>query len=58
MLEEVFKAQFIASFCASWCAVNYADACARGESDRLETPPMEDAIHLADCAWREWQKVH
>jgi len=51
MNEEQFKAQFIASFCAAWCANNYNDACMRGEQERLENPPMEDAKCLADSTW-------
>lgn len=58
MNESEFKAQFIAGFCASWCAANYADACVRGEQEYLEKPPMEDAIYLADCAWAEWLSIN
>ena len=58
MLEEVFKAQFIASFCAAWCAANYDMANATGKPEYLEKPPMEDAIFLADCAWDEWLAVN
>ena len=56
MNEEQFKFNFISTFCAAWCAQNHADSCLMGTQERLETPPMEDAIYLADCAWGEWLK--
>lgn len=58
MDEKTFKTQFIATFLASWCAKHYEDACMRGEHDRLMHPPVNDAEHLADCAWEEWCANH
>jgi hypothetical protein len=48
---QEFKRMFAAQFLASWVATNYNDYCARGLQDHLETPPVEDAVFLADKAW-------
>lgn len=55
--EQRFKEQFIASFLASWCAVNYTEYCVQGAQKLLGKPPVEDAIHLADEAWKHYYGV-
>ena len=50
--ELVFKQYFIASFLASICANSYIESCMRGEYSKLMTHPVEDAIYLADSAWK------
>ncbi len=57
MEEDKFKETFAATFLATWCATQYDHACAMGIAERLEKPPVEDAIYLADTAWAEMQKV-
>jgi hypothetical protein len=54
MDESQFKDNFISTFCATWCAINRQECIDRGWHERLEKPPMEDAIYLADCAWGRW----
>lgn len=57
MDEATFKATFIATFLATWCVANYDDACMRGEQERLNKPPVEDAKYLAARAWEHMQEV-
>jgi len=57
MDEDKFKEMFAATFLATWCATQYDHACAMGQAAKLEEPPVEDAIYLADTAWAELQKV-
>ncbi len=51
--KELFKQRFIANFLASYCTENYSDACSHNQHDRLRNPPVEDAEHLAECAWEK-----
>ena len=55
--KQRFKEQFIVTFLATWCATNHADACMRDEHERLEHPPVEDAIELADTVWQRLVEV-
>lgn len=55
--QDKFCEQFVAVFCASWCAKHYEDVCINNEQERLEKPPIEDAVYLADCAWTEYVNV-
>ena len=48
--EHAFKLQFISNFLSTWCANEYKDACMRGEQERLEEPPVDNAQFLADTA--------
>ncbi len=57
MDEDKFKANFIATFLATWVANNYDDACFNGEHERLNHPPVEDAEMLATKAYEEWQNL-
>lgn len=49
--ELAFRRNFATQFLASWCAVNFADFCARDLQERLQNPPVEDAEFLAGTAW-------
>lgn len=55
--EKLFKAQFISSFLATWCANNYEDAISSGNHEILHRPPVEDAEFLADKAWDHYQDM-
>jgi hypothetical protein len=44
---------FAATFLATWCANNYDEICARGEHDRFNRMPVEDAVHLGEQAWKQ-----
>ena len=57
MNEKEFKRHFTATFLATWVANNYDDACMRGQHSRLEHPPVDDALFLADAAWEEYVKI-
>lgn len=56
MKEDEFIDNFMTTFLASWTANNFDLICARGEWERLENPPVEDAIYLAECAWSKVQE--
>jgi len=51
--EKEFKEQFVTVFLATYAANNYAECCMLGDHTRIEHPPVEDAMHLANCAWNE-----
>jgi hypothetical protein len=51
MIEDRFKEQFIASFLGSWTAKHYEECCALGQHERLNRPPVEDAVYLSCAAW-------
>lgn len=50
--ERAFKAQYVAAFLAMWTVHHYDQACALGTQAMLHDPPVEDAMHLANTAWR------
>ena len=54
MNEKTFKDNFISTFLASWCATHYNDYCMQSKQEQLENPPVEDAIYLADEAWKKY----
>lgn len=56
--EHTFKSQYIASFVATWAANNYEDSCMRGEQERLNRPPLEDAMFLANAAWAHYLEIY
>lgn len=49
--ELIFKQRFAIQFIANWAAINYSDFCTRGLHKELHTPPIEDAIFLAQKSW-------
>ena len=55
--EEIFKQQFIATFCATWAASKYEMACMTGDHKKLHEPPYEDAVFLAEKHWEHIQKL-
>ena len=56
MNEKSFERAVAAAFLGTWLANNYQDACNRGEHERLNRPPVEDAAFLAGKALEEWKK--
>ena len=52
-----FSKMFVVNFISTWAANEYADACARAEHERLENPPIEDAVDLAQSAWRKLEDL-
>jgi hypothetical protein len=57
MNEEQFKAHYIATFLASWAVMEYDGACSTGQHALLNNPPVEDAVFLADKAWKALQAI-
>lgn len=52
-MKEVFVGDFVTAFLATWCANNYDEICMRGQHDRFDRMPVEDAFHLAEKAWKQ-----
>lgn len=51
--EKAFKSAYIANFLATHMAINYDDDCLNGHPGlRYKNQPVEDAVHLANCAWK------
>jgi hypothetical protein len=56
--ETQFKTTYIATFLATYMAVNYDNDCMNGHpGKRYENQPVEDAKFNAECAWEEYQRV-
>jgi hypothetical protein len=53
--EMAFKKTFAVQFLASYAATHYNDACARGDQEKLQRLPVEDAEFLAKAAWDHWR---
>ena len=49
--KRLFIDRFVACFLANWCVQQYEECCNGGDHDRIEHPPVEDAVHIAECAW-------
>ena len=52
--ERTFKQQFAIQFMAAYIAGKNDFCCTHGRHDSLRNPPVEDARHLAECAWEKW----
>jgi hypothetical protein len=57
-LQLEFKTAWVAAFTATWAAINYAEACADGQHERLENPPLSDAEYLAMVHWQKWKNLN
>lgn len=58
MNREQFIAAYMANFLASYMALRYEDDCLRGhEGEPYNHQPVEDARHLAECAWQQMQDL-
>jgi hypothetical protein len=44
-------------FLATWAATNYTDYCMNSQQEQLSNPPVEDAVFLADEAWKKLQSI-
>ena len=49
-----FKRQFAIQYMAAYVAGRTDECCSRGQHESLRNPPVEDARHLAECAWEKW----
>jgi len=58
MNEEQFIQTYIATFLASYMAQRYERDCAAGHpGEPYNHQPIEDARHLAKCAWKQLQEI-
>lgn len=56
MNELEFKRNYVATFLASYMASRYDSDCANGHiGEPYDHQPIEDAIDLADRAWKAWE---
>lgn len=53
--RDTFINTFVINFLSSWCATHFEDYCSRGLQGRLEDPPVDDAMYLAERAWERLQ---
>lgn len=54
MNKEQFIQTYAANFLASYMASRYERDCAEGHpGEPYNHQPIEDAYHLAECAWRQ-----
>lgn len=51
MTKEQFIENFTTQFVATWTAQNYNNFCSIGKQERLEYPPVVDAVFLAKKIW-------
>ena len=52
MDEKQFKTAYVAQFLASYMAQRYDQDCLEGHpGEPYAHQPVEDALHLAECAW-------
>jgi hypothetical protein len=54
---ERFVNAYVPAFLAAHTASIYSEACALDQHDRLTSPPVEDAVHLAVCAWLALREI-
>lgn len=55
--KEEFVNNYIVTFVATRAALKYEDACMRGDHENLRKHyDMEDAIGLADDAWKAYEE--
>jgi hypothetical protein len=58
MDEQQFKDHYIATFLASYMAVNHESDCLHGHpNQRYNHQPIEDAIFCAECAWKQLKEL-
>ena len=56
MTRDQFITNYVLVFCAMRSATEYNNACMRGQQERLDRQPVEDAEYLAERAWDQYQK--
>ena len=57
--EKLFKTQYVANFISTYMALNYDDDCMNGHvANREKNQPFEDAIFLAQEAWKQYLKLY
>ena len=54
MTKQEYIDAFVVQFVATHAANIYVDACMRGQHERLAELPFEDAAHLAQESWDEF----
>jgi hypothetical protein len=52
-----FLDAYVPAFLAAHAASIYTEACTLDQHDRLMTPPVEDAVHIAVGAWLACREV-
>ena len=56
--KEQFITQFVAAWLAAWSVKEYDTACFYGNHKKLNTPPVEDALFLAEKSYEELKNMH
>jgi len=56
--EKIFKSNYISTFLAANMANRYDDDCQNGhKGEPYNHQPIEDAVFLADCAWKTYLEL-
>lgn len=56
--EPEFKSQYIAAFLGAYMANRYDSDCQNWHKDEpYNNQPIEDAMILAECAWKSYLKM-
>jgi hypothetical protein len=59
MDEKQFIDQYMVTFLASYMAGNYDDDCMNGHpNEPYNHQPVEDALFLARCAWKQLRELN
>ena len=57
MDKKTFLNNYISTFLATWTANHYEEYIMNNKHEDLGKPPVEDAIFLANEAWKKYQLV-
>lgn len=57
MDKDTFIAAYVAAFLGSHTAFIYDDCCMRGNHDRFNHQPVEDAKYIAEKAWNQLEAL-
>lgn len=53
MNKQDFVEAYVLNFCVAWQVKNYDEFCQRDMHDRLDNPPIEDAIYMGENLWNK-----
>lgn len=58
MTEQEFKDHYVATFLATYMATRYDDDCMNCHpNEPYNHQPVDDAIFLAKCAWKQMEEL-
>lgn len=57
MNKKQYIETFCANFLAAWTAQHYNDCCSSENYDKLQSPPIKNALYLAETTWYQLQEL-